>query len=127
MAGLAPAAGADPVYPAVRWAGTLSDPDLRAKAPAGGLIGTQKDFAALWKGWGLPDPVPDVDFGAHFVVVLTSPGHTVSVMRANVEPDGDAHVLSTQPAGEKERPGFGYALAVFPRAMKTVGGKEIPK
>ena len=121
------AAGADPVYAAVRWSGVVTDPALRAKAPAGGLIGSQKEFAALWKAWGLPDPLPAVDFGAHFVAVVTSPGRTISVMRVNVGPDGDGHVLSTQVVGEKERPGFGYGLAIFPRAVKTIGGKEIPK
>jgi hypothetical protein len=115
----------DGIPPAVSWAGVVADPALEAKAPAGGLIGTQQAFADLWKAWGLPDPAPDIDFNGYFVVVATTPKHMTRVMLLNVGRGGDGALVRGREA--KERQGFGYGLAVFPRVVKTVGGKEIPK
>ena len=123
----APAAGADPIPAAVRWSGVAADPTLEAKKPADGLVGNGKDFAGLWKAWRPNEQVPDVDFGSYFVLVVTRPkGHTF-VLHLLPGDGGDARYLAGQPAGGKELAGFGYGLAVFPRAKVTsIGGKAIP-
>lgn len=118
---------ADQVQAVVRWSGTVADPDQEAKKPAGGVVTDWKEFAALWKAWRPNEQKPDIDFASHFVLVVTRQKHTTFVMQINVMDDGDGRVLSGGLGGEKEIPGFGYGLAVFPRGkVKTLGGKAIP-
>lgn len=118
----------EPIKPVVSWSGTVADPALEANKPPLGLVVNHKAFAALWKTWRPAEAIPNIDFGSYFVLVITRPKGSTFIIQILERPDGKTAVVSGQgPIGEKELPGFGYGLAVFPRnKVKMIGGKEIP-
>ena len=141
--GFATAAGADPVPWIVQWNGKSPDPDLDKQTGTGlgelgevivkvlqgqgGLISNQKDFAALWKKWRKDEEAPLVDFRNHFVVAVTMNSFKTSIIRLNMDDDGNASVIAAYNPSGKKSPGFGYSIAVFQRdKVKTFGGTEIP-
>lgn len=110
------------VQPTKQWSGSVANANLAAGAPT--VIGTAKEFASLWKNWGLAGAAPAVDFAKELVVVQTSRGSSISLL-LRLE-DGNLAVAGI--ATRDLRPGFRYVIASVSReGIKTVDGKALPE
>jgi hypothetical protein len=126
LTSVAAAMGDEVVRPVVRWSGTVGDPALLKHKPQSGIITSQKDFADIWKAWRSGEQIPDIDFENHFAFVATAAKQKMFVIQLNVDKDGRAAPLGGQLGSDKDIPGFGYGLAVFPRAkVKSIGNAEV--
>jgi hypothetical protein len=106
------------------WQAKLKDETLKKAAPASGFLANAKDFEALWKAWRPDEKVPAVDFKQNLVLVGLADGPNQAGIRATLD-DGNLKVLVQQTL--IGGPGFGYQLAVVPRAgIKTINGKDVP-
>jgi hypothetical protein len=114
-----------PLRPDIAWAGVLPEENLRAAAPAGGVITDPKDFAALWEAWRPGEKQPEIDFAKTIIVVGTIDGPN----RMFVSLNNDAGNLKTQFGGTKVGgAGFGYLIAAVQRAgIDRVNDRPLPK
>jgi hypothetical protein len=113
------------VKPLQTWQAKVKDEALKKAAPADGFITTAKDFEALWKAWRGDEKVPEVDFKQNLVLVGLAGGPNLASIGASLDDEGNLKVLVRQTL--IGGPGFGYQLAVVPRAgIKTVNGKNVP-
>jgi hypothetical protein len=105
------------------WKGSVADADKANNAPE--CIATEKAFKKLWKSWGLPGKVPDVDFAKQIVVLQTTSGSNIS-LSAKLDDKGDLKLLGIATADFG--PGFRYIMAsVSRKGVKTVNGKKLPE
>jgi hypothetical protein len=114
-----------PVMPSQTWQAKVKDEALKKAAPANGIVANAKDFEALWKAWRADEMTPEVNFKLNLVVVGLASGPNLAGIGATLDDNGNLKVVVRQTliAG----PGFGYQLAVVPRAgIKTVNDKAVP-
>ena len=106
--------------------GKISDDALKAICPPDGLITSTVSWRKLWAAWRPQQPLPDVDFQKHLVLVETVSGpNNMFVNQLNLKNNGDLKydVASTRIAG----PGFAYLILIVPKAgIRTVNGKPVP-
>jgi hypothetical protein len=117
-------AGAKEIKPRVQWTAVNEDAKLATQAPKAGYFSEAAGFEKLWKAWRPKDDVPMVDFGRELVLVSTAGGPNAPKVQIDLGDDGDLKVRSqaTLLGGD----GFGYTIAVIPRAgVKTVGGQPL--
>jgi hypothetical protein len=112
-----------PVKATREWTGSVADEMKQQGAPS--VITSGKVLKKLWEDWKIEGKVPDVDFTKEIVVVATSRG---SRLKLSAVLDGNGNLLVLGVGTRDMAPGFRYVLAAIPReAVKTVGGKELPK
>lgn len=113
------------VRPVVHWMGTVPDLGKLKAGPEPVYTNATKDATKasitdraalnrLWVAWRPGEDPPQVNFDTHFVVIATLRGGRTSIQHLTVYPGWGSHTLGS--AAVDGRAGFGYAIAVFPRA-----------
>ena len=104
--------------------GKIADPKLASARPDSGVIDNDSDWKKLWMAWRPNEPVQNVDFENHLVLVETAPGpNTVfaNILKLTDQGDLKYETASSRMGG----PGFGYLIMVVPSTgIKTVNGKS---
>src|SRR5262245_35067340 len=123
----APLRRAEPARPEVLLRGCLPQDRLPVGEPR--AVGTQADYQALARAWGIAEP-PRVDFRTHFLAVHFVPGHFVHIVRFEVDDKGDLRPVtqSTAHVSGLEPPPNRFLIQSFRRsAVKTVNGLPLRK
>jgi hypothetical protein len=104
-----------------------ADNDLWKKVPPGGVITSQKEWAALWKAWFGDAEVPKVDFEEEFVLVAAGQGPNILKVEGLVLTEkGDLRFNWS--VTERGGDGFvGTVIKVKKHGVKTVNGKAPPE
>jgi hypothetical protein len=113
------------IKPSQQWTGVIRDEALQGALAANGPIVDEAAWTKLWKAWRPDEDVPVVDFAENIVYAGTVTGPNRTIFAAAIDADGDLRITlgGTKIGG----PGFGYVLAVLPRAgIKTYRGKPLP-
>lgn len=123
LATLTTVATGRPDDPEVRIKGSNDNAKLYDKAPADGIVASQKRWEKLTKDWGIKG-APKVDFEKNILVVGFTRG---SKLKVSVEVDGTNLKLNAISTRDLV-PGFRYEIVSVPRAgLKTVNGIPITK